>query len=76
MKNYTKWLENVESHVGLSSQEIKDKSPEELKVFLTKKTGKSISYKSAFPIIGRGNVLRDNISTSEEINKQIDKILA
>lgn len=76
MKNYTKWLENVELHVGLSSKEIKEKSPEEIKDYIKKKTGKSISFKSEFPVIGRGNVLRDGIITSKEIDKEIDKILA
>ncbi len=76
MKNYERWLKNVENHVGLSSQEIKDKSPEKIKEHLIKKTGKNISYESAFPVIGRGNVLRDSIVTSKEINKEIDKILA
>ena len=76
MNNYDEWVKSIENHVGLSAKEIREKSPEEIKKFITNKTKKRISFKSAFPFIGRGNVLRDDLITSEEINNEIDKILA
>lgn len=60
---------------GLTTEEIKKKSPEKLREHLTKKTGKPFSVTSLFPWIGRGNVLRDGIIDSTKLNKQIDALL-
>ena len=62
--------------VGLSAEDIRNYSPDELRRFLEKKNKRKFSFTTEFPVIGRGNVLRDGIITSEEINKDIDKILA
>ena len=67
---------NVEKLVGLSAEDIRNYSPDELRRFLEKKNKRKFSFTTEFPVIGRGNVLRDGIITSEEINKDIDKILA
>jgi hypothetical protein len=67
---------NAEKVVGLSVKEIRDYSPGKLRCYLEKKNKKKFSYTTEFPIIGRGNVLRESIITSKEINKDIDKILA
>jgi hypothetical protein len=68
--------ENVEKLVGLSAEDIRKYSPGELRRFLEKRNKKKLSFTTEFPVIGRGNVLRDSIITSEEINRDIDKILA
>ena len=67
---------NAEKLVGLSAEEIRRLSPGELRRYLEKKNKKKFSFTSEFPVIGRGSVLRDSIITSEELNKEIDKILA
>ena len=67
---------NVEKLVGLSVEDIRKYSPGELRRFLEIRNKKKLSFTTEFPVIGRGNVLRDGIITSEEINKDIDKILA
>lgn len=67
---------NAEKLVGLTAEEIRRLSPGELRRFLEKKNGKKLSFTTEFPVIGRGNVLRDSIATSEKINREIDKILA
>jgi len=67
---------NAEKSVGLSADEIRRYSPGELRRFLEFKNKKKFSFKTEFPVIGRGNVLRDSIITTEEINREIDKILA
>jgi len=67
---------NVEKVVGLSAEEIRRYSPGELRRYLEKRNKKKLSFTTEFPVIGRGNILRDSIITSEEINKDIDKILA
>jgi len=67
---------NVETLVGLPVETIRKLSPSELRGYLEKKNKRKFSFLSEFPVIGRGNVLRDNIITSEKINKDIDKIIA
>ena len=67
---------NAEKLIGLSAEEIRRYSPSELRRFLENKNKKKLSFTTEFPVIGRGNVLRDSIITSEKINKEIDKILA
>jgi len=66
---------NVEALVGLPVETIRKFSPGELRRYLEKKNKRRFSFLSEFPVIGRGNVLRDDISTSKKLNKNIDKIL-
>jgi len=66
---------NVAAFVGLPIEVIRMYSPGELRHYLENKNKRKFSFTTEFPVIGRGNVLRDNIITSEEINKDIDKIL-
>ena len=66
---------NAENLIGLSAETIRKYSPNELRLHLENKNKRKFSFTSEFPVIGRGNVLRDGIKTSEEINKDIDKIL-
>jgi len=67
---------NVAALIGLPVETIRMYSPSELRFYLEKKNKRKFSFTTEFPVIGRGNVLRDNIITSEEINRDIDKILA
>ena len=73
---FTTIEKNAEKIVGLSADEIRKYSPGELRRFLEKRNKKKFSFTTEFPVVGRGNVLRDTIITSQEINKDIDKILA
>jgi hypothetical protein len=66
---------NAETVIGLSAEEIRKYSPDELRNYLENKNRQKFIFTTEFPAIGRGNVLRDNIVTTEEINKDIDKIL-
>ena len=65
----------VVEDTGLSLAQIKDFSPSKFREFLEKKNNKKFSFLSAFPVIGRGNVLRDNLISSSQLNNEIDKIL-
>ena len=67
---------NAEKLLGLSVEDIRRYSPGELRCYLEKRNKKKLSFTTEFPVIGRGNVLRDSIITSKEIDKDIDKILA
>jgi len=66
---------NVERLIGLSAETIRRYSPSELRLYLEKKNKRKFSFTTEFPVIGRGNVLGDGIITSEEINRDIDRIL-
>ena len=69
-----KVVQNVSRKTGLTPEEIKNKSPEDIRVHLTKRTGKPFTVTSAFPFIGRGNVLRDGIVSTAQLNKIVDSI--
>lgn len=66
----------IEEDVGLSIAEIRNKSVTELREFFESSRNTKLRITSEFPFIGRGNVLRDGILSSDEINKDIDYILA
>jgi len=66
---------NVVEVTGLTLDQIKDYSPSKFREYLERKNNKKFSFLSAFPVIGRGNVLRDNLVTSIQLNNEIDKIL-
>ncbi len=67
-------FKNAEGVLGLTAQQIMSFSPNELKEHIEKKSGKKIEYKSEYPTIGRGNVLRDIVTTSG-LNREVDKII-
>lgn len=66
---------NISKKVGLSMDELNKLDPTEIAVHFEKKHSKKLSFSSAFPFIGRGNVLRDGVITSQNIDKEIDRIL-
>ena len=68
-------LKNLENLTGLTLAQIRSLSPSELRKHIEKKNGKGLSFVSEFPFIGRGNVLRDGLTTSSKINSEIDSIL-
>lgn len=67
--------QNAEKVTGLSLSQIKSISPEKFRSYLEKKNKKPFMFTSEFPLIGRGNVLRDNLISSKDLNAEIDKIL-
>ena len=75
MKSFDKIMSGIERKTGLTSSEIKNTSPGDLRDYLTRKMHRPFSVTTEFPKIGRGNVLRDGIISSSQINREIDKIL-
>lgn len=71
----SKVMAGIERKTGLTAAEIKSISPDKLREYLTKRTKKAFSVTTEFPEIGRGNVLRDGIAGSTEINRITDEIL-
>ncbi len=74
--NISSLLKHIEAKVGLSIKDIQANSPHKTRKHIESKNGKTMKFVSAFPYIGRGNVLRDGIKDTATINKEIDKILA
>lgn len=68
-------LDNIQAKVGLSIEDIKRKTPGEIRIHLEKRLGKPLRFPSLFPFIGRGNVLRDGGKTTAEINSEIKDIV-
>ena len=68
-------LDHIQAKVGLSIEDIMRRSPDEMRDHFDKKFGKPLGFPSVFPLIGRGNVLRDGVKTSAEINSDIEEIV-
>ena len=75
VKKNTHDARQIEVVTGLTSAQLKDFSPEEFRDFIERKKKKRLTFLSKFPTIGRGNVLRNSLLSSQEINSEIDAIL-
>jgi hypothetical protein len=75
MTNREKVFANIAQRTGMSVDEMRRKSPGEIRSFFNKKMRKPFSITSLFPFIGRGNVQHDGLRSTSQINKQIDKLL-
>lgn len=73
--NFSVVEKNAEKITGLTLNEIKAISPEKFRSYLEHKNHKPFSFTSEFPVIGRGNVLRDNLVSTKTLNSEIDRIL-
>jgi len=68
LKNLEKTVEKV---TGEKADILRTRTIDETRIRLEQK-GVKIKFFSAFPFIGRGNVQRDNVLSSSEINKMVD----
>ncbi|MDR1292485.1 MAG: hypothetical protein LBJ91_03700 [Clostridiales Family XIII bacterium] len=66
---------NVSSLMDMTLEEIKRMSPSEIRIHIEKSKNSKLTFVSAFPAIGRGNVLRENLATTEQLNAGVDEIL-
>ena len=65
---------NAERVTGLSVSKLREYGPGKFRKYLESRKGK-VRFRSFFPVTDRGNVLRDSLVTSSEIDSEIDKIL-
>ncbi|MDR0868420.1 MAG: hypothetical protein LBP75_08130 [Planctomycetota bacterium] len=65
---------SAEEATGLTVAEIRRMSPGKLRRHIEARNCRPLGFASAYPLIGRGSVLRDFISR-EELNRDIDAIL-
>lgn len=75
MKLTTELEQVIARKVGLNIEQLRQANPVDIAKHIERKTHKKLSFSSQFPFIGRGNVLRDGVVTSDQINKDIDRIL-
>lgn len=65
----------IEERTGKTPEDIQQMGICEWREYIEKLTGNPLRLIKEFPVIGRGNVLRDSILTREEINKSLDEAL-
>ena len=66
---------NIAAKAGLTIDQIRKMPIEDLRTHFELRRGGPLKFVSEFPAIGRGNVLRDGLISSEELNAEIDRIL-
>lgn len=75
MANFTAIENSAQKATRLNLAQIKSFSPYQLREHLEKTNKIKFSFVSAFPYIGRGNVLRENIIDTATLDREIDKLL-
>jgi hypothetical protein len=73
--NLQKFEKTVEGFLGEPISSIRKKPIDERRNEIEKKSKRSLHFKSYFPFIGRGNVLRDYVVTHEDADKALKKAL-
>jgi hypothetical protein len=73
--SFEKIEKRIEMLTSKPISEIRDLNVEDLRKYLERKNSKTLVFKSEFQTVGRGNVLRDNIITSAQLDEEIDAIL-
>jgi len=65
----------IEKRVGKTHEEMCRTSTDELRLEMEKKLNTRLKFKVRWPLIGRGNILRDRVMTHEEVESLIDMAL-
>lgn len=65
----------IERLTGLLIDQVRNMSVAELREYFEKKNGVKLRIVSEYPVIGRGNVLRDGLISHEKLNQDVDVIL-
>lgn len=69
------FLQIIENYIGLPIDKIQNLTIDEQRENTEKKTGKTMSFISLFPFIGRGNVLRDRTTSRQKIEKDFERAI-
>lgn len=75
MTQFEKVAQHAAEKVGMSLEALRNAGVTEIRRRIEKKNGNTLSFTSEFPVIGRGNILRDKLVTTQQIDADIDKIL-
>jgi hypothetical protein len=68
-------LEAIERRVGKTAEEIRRTPIDEMRSEVEKKLGTRLTFKVRWPLIGRGNILRDRVLTNEAVERLLDAAL-
>jgi hypothetical protein len=68
-------LEVIEKGVGKTIDEINRTPLDELRRDAEEKLGVRLTFRVRWPLIGRGNILRDRVLSREAIERRLDKAL-
>ena len=66
----------IESMTGKSIEELRRLTLTEYRADVEKRLGRPLKFESRFPIIGRGNVMRNRTVSRDEIDRALDKVLS
>jgi hypothetical protein len=66
----------VEMASGVSAQKLRDNSLEDIRLLAEKRKGSVLAFSSYFPVIGRGNVMRDRIVSHAQVETDLDLALS
>lgn len=65
----------IERATGESVEELRLRTIEETRRIAEERTGRAMRFMSAFPFIGRGNVLRDRVISHDDVEAVLDRAL-
>ena len=68
-------LPDIEKRVGMTAEEMRRATLDELREAAEKKLGHRLTYRVRWPLVGRGNILRDRILSHEDVERILDAAL-
>lgn len=63
----------LEQEIGKSIEEIRNLPVDEMREKIESSIGRPLNYKSYYPIIGRGNILRDRLVTHDRVEERLSR---
>lgn len=69
-------IRRIESRTGKTADELKNETLWEKRIRIANAKGAVLRFTRNFPLIGRGCVLGDHLMTTDEVNRDIDRLLS
>ena len=69
------WSSRAARVLGLSDAQVSDMPVADMRRIVEAKLGRPLSIRSWFPVIGRGNVMRDRFLSHAEVERQLSEAL-
>jgi hypothetical protein len=65
----------VERAIGCKAADLRNSTLDEQRTSVEQKRGHRLVFRRTFPLIGRGNILRDRTQSRDEIDQRVDRVL-
>ena len=65
----------VEKTLGCKAVDIRNSTLDEQRLVVERKQGDRLFFRRAFPVIGRGNIMRDRTQSRDEIDRLDDRAM-